>query len=148
MKKIILILMLAIVFMSACASKEDEDTTKARKLIEYHKAKFDSLPLSGAMVDGIREIEVKGSQYEWQPENIVVNKGDRIRMTVTSLDVPHGFEIEGLVIPGWSPDNLIRAGEKAILEFTAEEAGVWDTVCTGYCGPGHGEMKRKFIVRE
>ena len=61
MKKIILILMLAIVFMSACASKEDEDTTKARKLIEYHKAKFD-------WTDGIK-INFSDSWIHIRPSN-------------------------------------------------------------------------------
>src|SRR3989339_27502 len=69
------------------------------------------------------------------------------KLVVESLDVPHGFEIEGIVIPGWNPDNLIRKGGKAVLEFTAEEAGVWGVVCTGYCGPGHAGMRRKYIVR-
>jgi len=38
-------------------------------------------------------------------------------------------------------------GQKAEAEFTAELPGAWDIVCTGYCGPGHAGMKRKFIVR-
>ncbi|MBI2658292.1 cupredoxin domain-containing protein [Candidatus Woesearchaeota archaeon] len=147
MKKIIMVLVLATFIISAC-SKEDDDTAKARKIIEYHKKKFDSLPLSGKVINGVREIEVKGSQYEWQPENIVVKKGEKVRLLVASLDVPHGFEIEGIVIPGWDIGKLIKKGDTAVLEFTAEEAGSWDTVCTGYCGPGHGTMKRKFIVRE
>jgi|GEM_PF-3282510 cytochrome c oxidase subunit 2 len=146
MKKILLILVVAL-FVSSCSS-QDQDASKAKKIIDYHKKKFDSLPLSGRVADGVREIEVKGSQYEWQPENIVVKKGEKIRLIVTSLDVPHGFEIEGIIIPNWNVDNLIKKNEKAVLEFTADEAGVWDTVCTGYCGPGHGTMKKKFIVRE
>lgn len=147
MKRIIIFLLIAVFLIGAC-SRDDEDTAKARKIIEYHKNKFDSLPLSGKTVNGVREIEVKGSQYEWQPENIVVKKGEKIRLLVTSLDVPHGFEIEGILIPGWDVDRFVRKGDTAVLEFTAEEEGVWDTVCTGYCGPGHGTMKRKFIVRE
>lgn len=146
--KIVIILALVLFLFSSCSPKEDQDAIKAKKIIEYHKKKFDSLPMSGKIVDGIREVEVKASQYKWEPESIVVKKGDRVRLVVTSLDVPHGFEIEGMVIPGWGVDRLIGKGEKAVLEFTAEEAGAWDTVCTGYCGPGHGTMKRKFIVRE
>lgn len=147
MKKIIPTLTLMLFLLSAC-SFEGTDAAKAKKLIDYHKKKFDSLPLSGKIVDGAREINVKGSQYEWEPENIVVSKDDKVRLIVESIDVPHGFEIEGIQIPGWNPDNLIKEGDKATLEFVAEEAGVWETVCTGYCGPGHGTMKRKFIVRE
>lgn len=148
MKKITLIAVLLIIFVSACSSKENEDMEKARKLIDYNKKKFDSLPLSGKVLNGVREIELKALQYRWEPENIVVNKGDRIRLSVTSEDVPHGFELEGITIPGWMPDNLIKKGDKVTFELTADEAGVWDIVCTGYCGPGHGGMKGKYIVRE
>jgi cytochrome c oxidase subunit 2 len=134
--------------ISSCSKKEDEDTMKARKIIEYHMRKFDSLPLSGELVNGVRQIEVKGSQYTWEPENIVVQRGEKIKLIVTSADVWHGFELEGISIPGWDPDKLIKKGENAVIEFVAQEAGVWDVVCTGYCGPGHATMKRKYVVKE
>ena len=105
MKKLFFALALIFVFISACAPKEDGDTAKAKKLIEYHKNKFDNLPLSGKVVDGIREIQVKAFQYGWEPSTIVVNKGDKVRFAITSVDVPHGFELEGIVIPGWDVDK-------------------------------------------
>lgn len=148
MKKIIVILALSIIFASACSLKGNDDMAKAKKLIDYNKKKFDSLPLSGKVLNGVREIELKALQYRWEPENIVVSKGDKVRLAVTSVDVPHGFELEGIVIPGWNPDNVIKEGDKVTFELTAEEAGTWDIVCTGYCGPGHPGMKGKYIVRE
>ena len=145
MKKIILIIALALL-LSACST--DEDAIKAQKIIKYHKEKYDSLPLSGKLVDGIREIEVKAYQFRWDPDTIVVKKGEKIRFIVESMDLPHGFEIEGISIPGWNQDKSINKGEKAVIELAAAEAGTWDIVCTAYCGPGHGDMKGKYIVRE
>lgn len=148
MKKIILILVLGIFLISACSQKEDEDTIKAKKIIDFHKKKFDGLPLSGKVVDGVREIEVRAFQYGWDPDTIVVKKMDDIRFIVESIDVPHGFEIEGIAIPNWDPDKAVRKGSKVVLKLTADEAGIWDVVCTAYCGPGHIGMKGKYIVRE
>ncbi|MEK6983100.1 MAG: cupredoxin domain-containing protein [Nanoarchaeota archaeon] len=148
MKKILIILTLLAFFVTACSQKEDEDTLKARKIMEYHKKKFDNLPLSGRIVNGMREIEIKAMQYRWEPENIIVKKGEKVRFIIESIDVPHGFELEGIVIPNWDPDKAIRKDDKAILEITADEAGTWDLVCTIYCGPGHSGMKGKYIVRE
>ena len=148
MKKIFAILLLSIFFISACAPKEDEDTLKAKKLTGYHKKKFDNLPLSGKIINGVREIEVKAIQYRWEPDTIVVKKGEKIRFIVETIDVQHGFELEGIVIPGWDPDKAIKKGGKTILEINADEAGAWDLVCTIYCGPGHTGMKGKYIVRE
>ena len=148
MKKIISILIILAFLVSACSPKEDEDTLKAKKIIEYHKNKFDNLPLSGKVVDGIREIQVKAFQYGWEPENIVVKKGEKIRFVIETADVPHGFELEGIVIPGWDIDKAIKKEDKVILEVNAEEAGAWDLVCTVYCGPGHLGMRGKYIVKE
>ena len=147
MRKIIAFLFMAVFLVSACATKEDEDTIKARKIIEYHKNKFDSLPLSGKIVDGVREIEVKAIKYRWEPDTIVVKKGEKIRFIIEAVDVPHGFELEGIVIPGWGPEKAVRKEDKTILEVMADEAGAWDMVCTVYCGPGHTGMKGKYIVK-
>src|SRR3989338_5940575 len=143
MKKTIIFLFIAMVLISACAPKKDDDTIKAKKLIEYHKNKFDNLPLSGKIVNGIREIEVKAFQYGWEPANIVVKKGEKIRFIIETADVTHGFELEGIIIPGWDPNKAVKKESKTILEINADEAGVWDLVCTAYCGPGHTGMKGK-----
>ncbi len=148
MKKIFFIFVLLVFLISACAQKKDNDTINAKKIIEYHKKKFDNLPLSGKVVNGVREIEVNSYQYGWEPENIVVKKGEKIRFIITSVDVPHGFELEGIVIPGWDVENAVKKDDKIVLEVTADEAGVWDLVCTVYCGPGHLSMRGKYIVRE
>ncbi|MBS3104998.1 cupredoxin domain-containing protein [Candidatus Woesearchaeota archaeon] len=148
MGKIMLIFILSVLLISACSQKEGEDTIKAKKIIEYHKKKFDNLPLSGKIIDGAREIELKSIQYRWEPDTIVVKKMEKIRFVIESVDVPHGFELEGIIIPNWDPNKAIKKGNKTILEITADEAGTWDMVCTIYCGPGHVGMKGKYIVRE
>ena len=147
-KKLFLILIIIIIFISACSKKEDDDALKAKKIIEYHKKKFDNLPLSGKIINGIREIEVKSIQYGWEPDTVVVKKGEKVRLIVESIDVPHGFELEGIQIPNWDVDKAVRKGDKVILEINADEAGAWDMVCTVYCGPGHNGMRGKYIVRE
>ena len=148
MKKITFSVLILIFLVSACSPKEDEDAIKARKIIEYNKNKFESLPLSGKIIDGVREINIKAVQYRWEPDTIVVNKGDKIRFIVETADVPHGFELEGINIPGWDTDTLIVKGDKKIIELVAEDVGTWDIVCTVYCGPGHAGMKGKYIVRD
>jgi len=148
MKKIIFVVFVIFLVSSCTTVSEDNDTIKAKKLIDYNKMKFDSLPLSGKVVDGVREIEVKAFQFNWEPENIVVRKGEKLRFIVESIDVPHGFELEGISIPGHDTDELIAPGRKKIIEYTAEDSGAWDLVCSGYCGTGHGVMKGMFIVRE
>ena len=149
MRKAIFIGSIIVLFLfSSCSPREDEDTIKAKKIIDYHKKKFDNLPLSGKVTNGVREIELKSFQYGWEPENIVVKKGEKIRFIITSEDAPHGFELEGILIPGWDVDKAVKKGDKVILEVDATEAGTWDLVCTVYCGPGHIGMRGIYIVKE
>lgn len=147
MKKLIFILSILAALIGSCSSI-DSDAVKAKKIIEFHKVKFNNLPLSGAVVGGIREIGINGSQYTWEPENVVLKKGETARLIVQTNDIQHGFEVEGLQIPNWDYDTIIKKGDKQIIEFTPDEAGTWDMACTVYCGPGHNGMKGKFIVRE
>ena len=147
MKKILCLLIILAFLISACSSAEDSDTVKAKKIIDYSKKKFDSLPLSGAVAGGVREVNITSSQFKWEPEVVVLKKGEKTRLIVQTADVQHGFEVEGLQIPNWNPDTIIKKGDTKIIEFTPEDAGTWDMVCTVYCGPGHAEMKGKFIVR-
>ena len=147
MRRTIIFLMALAFIASSCSVREDKDIIKAKKIIEYHKKKFDNLPLSGKIVDGVREINVKAVQYRWDPDTIVVKKGEKIRFIIESVDVSHGFELEGIQIPGWDTDTAIKKDDKTILEVNADESGAWDLVCTVYCGPGHGGMRGKYIVR-
>ena len=148
MRKPILIIWIILLFLiGACSPKEDSDTLKAKKLIDYNNHKYDTLPLTGKIVDGVREIDIKAFQFGWDPDTIIVKKGEKVRITVYAVDAQHGFELEGIQIPGWNTDTIIIKGDKKIIEFVPQEEGKWDMVCTVYCGPGHGEMKGKYIVR-
>lgn len=48
---------------------------------------------SGELKDGVRVVEVKARQFEFEPETIVVRKGEKVRLEVTSEDVKHGIAI-------------------------------------------------------
>ena len=82
MKKISFIFVLLVFLISACTQKENQDTLNAKKIIEYHKKKFDNLQLSGKIVNGVREVDVKAIQYRWEPENIVVKKVEKIKFII------------------------------------------------------------------
>ena len=125
----------------------DPDFIKAKKILEYQASKYDNLEATGVMKDGIREIHLTARQFSFTPDLIIVNKGEKIRLIVESLDTPHGFEIEGYMIPGWSIDQKIRKGQPAVIEFTADEKGVWKFICTVYCGFGHSTMRGTFVIR-
>lgn len=141
----LIILILTTLTITGCLG--NTDTSKAQKLIDYQASRYNEISESGELVNGIREIKLTATRYFWYPREIIVNKGEKISLTISSVDVPHGFEIEGFNIPDYDINTKIRKGESLTLEFDATKKGSWDILCTIYCGAGHGNMKAKFIIK-
>ena len=99
------------------------------------------------------EITVEGFQWSWQfgypeagpkavvtgtptqPPTLVVPLGERVRYTITSNDVVHGFWIPAFMI---QRQNL--PGVTNELEFTANKLGEFPGRCNILCGRNHSQM--------
>jgi cytochrome c oxidase subunit 2 len=90
----------------------------------------------------VKEFNVIAYQWAFEPSTITVNKGDKVRITATSRDVPHGFAIDEYGI------NLYLDGLRPkTAEFIADKAGTFVYYCSVQCGSGHGRMRGKLIVK-
>ncbi|MBI2647235.1 cupredoxin domain-containing protein, partial [Candidatus Woesearchaeota archaeon] len=81
-------------------------------------------------------------QFSFEPSTIEVNKGDKVRLIVTSVDVPHGF-----AIPEYDINERLDPGKEVVIEFTANKQGTFTVFCSVFCGSGHSGMKGKIIVK-
>ena len=90
-----------------------------------------------------REISVQMSQFKFAPDPIVIKKGERIMLKVTSVDVPHGFSL-----PDFGVNVTPLAGEAKTAEFVADKSGTFTVRCSVFCGSGHPTMTGKLIVQE
>ena len=142
----LLLLLVPMLLLSGCTS-EDQNLIKAKKLSAYHEENYKDDDATGTLENGVRTIHIKAYQFYFEPDLIIVNKGEKIRLVVEAMDVPHGFEIEGFMIPDYNIDTVIRKGFPLTIEFIADEKGVWDFICTIYCGFGHSTMKGTFVIR-
>ena len=104
------------------------------------------------------EILVDGFQWSWQfsypeagpkavvtgtpaqPPTLYVPLGEKVRYTITSNDVVHGFWIPAFMI---QMQNL--PGVTNYLEFTANKLGTYPGRCNILCGRNHAQML--FTVR-
>ena len=82
----------------------------------------------------------------YRPEQIEVNKGDKVIWHLTSLertrDATHGFGLSGYNI------NLsIEPGKTETVEFVADKAGTYSFYCTEFCSALHLEMIGYFLVK-
>jgi cytochrome c oxidase subunit 2 len=89
----------------------------------------------------IKEIKLEAFQYGFSPDPVVVKKGDKVRLIITSRDVTHGVYIKEYKI-----NVAIKKGETKIVEFVADKEGEFAIICSVYCGIGHFKMRGKLIV--
>ena len=119
MKKIILPLMAFLLLILACSKENPGD------------------------VNGdVKEFEITAKQFAFEPETIEINKGDKVRLIVTSVDVPHGFSILEYGI-----NERLNPGEPAAIEFTADKEGEFTMFCSVFCGSEHSKMEGKIIIK-
>ena len=112
---------------------EKEDTNKA--------AEDKQTPTT--QTETVKEFNIVASQFEFTPSTITVNKGDKVKITLTSDDVTHGF-----AIPEFNVDAQVSKGEEKTVEFVADKIGTFTFYCSVPCGSGHSEMNGKLIVNE
>lgn|SRR3989338_1497034 len=122
MKKIILTLITFLLLIGAC-SRENQGSAKD--------------PLQGV----VKEFKITAKQFAFDPTTIEVNKGDNVRLIVTSIDVPHG-----IAIPEYGINERLDVGKPATIEFKADKEGTFNSFCSVFCGSGHSNMNGKIIV--
>ncbi len=88
-----------------------------------------------------RHIRIEASAYQFTPEEIHVNTGDRITIELVSTDVIHGLSLDGYSL-------VMRAepGQTAQATFTANSSGVLRFRCATHCGNLHPFMIGKLRV--
>jgi plastocyanin len=91
----------------------------------------------------VHEIEIAAGRFSFAPDTIEVREGERVRLTVRSVDVAHGLAIPSLGIQLQIP----AAGEPVTIEFVASEPGTHPFSCSVYCGVDHGRMSGTLTVR-
>jgi polyferredoxin/plastocyanin len=109
-----------------------------------------------------RTLALEAKKYGYSPARIVVNKGDTIVLKPASLDVTHGFRLDGYPIEFImrrgatflkyaykDADGQIKADWDRVseVEFVVDKAGKFTFRCTQTCGNLHPFMTGELIVR-
>jgi len=105
----------------------------------HHSDSLPDMQLSGVIEDGQRIIDIKARRFEFDPNRIVVKKGETVRLEVTSEDVAHGIDIEGYGI-----NERLDPNKTETVIFTADRGGHFH--CSVYCGKGHPDMHGELVV--
>lgn len=131
------------------------------------------IPLAIAMLPrekSIRHISINAEKFKYSPSKVVVNKGDTIILRFSSLDVTHGFYLDGYPVelmankgttfrktysdqaPGHifgHESSLLNKDwmRTASVKLTASKSGKFVFRCTKICGNLHPFMTGELIVK-
>ncbi len=82
-----------------------------------------------------RRIEITAKQFEFEPAEITVKKGEPVVLVIKSADVAHGLRFRDLNL-----NVKVDKGGTAEMPFTPDKTGDFVGHCSVFCGSGHGEM--------
>ncbi|NOZ81340.1 MAG: hypothetical protein GXP63_06745 [DPANN group archaeon] len=90
---------------------------------------------------GVKEITMTARNWKFEPNIIRVKKGDRVKLSITSVDVTHGFNL-----PAFGINENLEPGKTVTVEFVADKTGTFPFACSVYCGQGHSSMTGELVV--
>lgn len=101
----------------------------------------------------VKEITIVAKKLQWnfEPDRIVVDQGDRIKLTVINEDdFDHGFAIDAFGV-----SQRLPASETIFIEFVVTKSGEFPFYCSVSCGSGivdekergHFDQIGRFIAR-
>ena len=85
--------------------------------------------------ESIREIVINAKSFEFEPSNVTIKEGEKVRIKINSLDTKHTIFI---------PELGIKIEDEK--EFIVNKKGTFSFSCSTYCGEGHGMMRGILIV--
>jgi plastocyanin len=141
-------LFLAAGLLAACGSDDDSTSTDQPPMdgMDDHMTSMDGMGGdhggSSDVAEGARQIEVTGSSFAFDPDEIEVAAGEDVAIVLTSTDILHDFTIDEL-------DAHVAAdgGETATGGLRADEPGRYTFYCT-VAGHRSAGMEGTLIVEE
>lgn len=89
------------------------------------------------------DVYLSAGRFAFDPDALVLQKGQRYRFLMLASDVTHGAAI---ALGHASRIVRLRPGIVTQLELTFREAGDHLVYCTVHCGAGHDQMRAKITV--
>ena len=136
---LIVFLLVTLVFIIGCSSNSDIVNDESGVVSKLSAPGFEDI--EETVVDDLKEFNIIAKQWRFEPDIIEINKGDRIKLNVKSIDVTHGF-----ALPDFDVKIDLVPNKEETVEFTADKKGEFTFFCSVMCGEGHRDMNGKLIV--
>jgi len=88
------------------------------------------------------EVHLLARMWAFEPNRIEIPAGSKVTIYTTSIDVQHGFHIEGKAVNLMSIPGAVNK-----MEVVFNKPGTYKIICNEYCGVGHSAMYGEIIVK-
>lgn len=83
-------------------------------------------PEASTMGAEVKTVAIEAGAFYFNPKEIRVKKGEKVKIVLTAKDMMHDFTIDELKVKL----PLTKAGETNSVEFTADQAGQFEYYCS------------------
>ena len=124
--------------------KVDVDTTDVKKtdVDNLESDVEDKTDVEDTSQPELKEIEVIAKKWDFEPNPIEVNKGDKVNLKIISIDVNHG-----IMLTEFNINEFLSPGNTVEVEFVADKVGEFPFWCNVACGSGHSSMRGTLVVK-
>ena len=89
----------------------------------------------------VREFNITAKKYYFEPSELMVNKGDIVRLRITSADITHGF-----FLGAYDIIERLEPGKTIEIEFNASKAGTFPFISNAKYEEGNPKMSGLLTV--
>ena len=109
----------------------------------YYQQPAETKPVETMMKDeaAVKVFNVSGANFRFDPATINVNQGEKVKVVLTAVDMPHDFDLDELEVNG----AVAQPGESVEVEFIADQVGTFEYYCSVGSHRANG-MVGKLIV--
>ena len=86
-------------------------------------------------------IKISAKRFDYSPGKLILKKGQRVVLELTSKDVVMGFNL-----PDFNVRGDMIPGKVTRVEFTPDKTGEFTFLCDIFCGSGHEQMHGRITV--
>lgn len=91
----------------------------------------------------VQMLKVGAKRYVFEPNHLVLKKGQTVDIELTTADVVMGFSV-----PDFHARGDILPGQTLHVRFTPDKVGEFAFLCDIFCGSGHEDMDGTISVVE
>ena len=109
-----------------------EDTTTEKSVVEEESVVEETSDEAmmedeeTIMDEDVVEVDVEGGSFYFEPSELIVKKGQTVRVNFTAVDAMHDFNLDEFNVDG----TVVKEGESTTVEFVADQAGDFEYYCS------------------